>query len=116
MPEAERSKLVALTVGLVGIVMFFGGCGSQAGEAPSDHSAGQRRTATNEEPSISKPPESTLSFGDRTVTGELAELPLGEASPPTMCSESRQQCAAALLVVTFARCACGSLHRPHSLL
>ncbi len=65
--EAKRSKLVAL----IAIVFFLTGCGSQAAEGPSDHSAGKQRTAVNQEPSISKPPQSTLSFGDRTVTGEL---------------------------------------------
>ncbi len=80
--EAERSKGVALIIGVVGIVFFLSGCGSQAGEVPSDHPAGQERTATNEELPISKPPESTLSFGEGIVIGELGSYCRSRGHPP----------------------------------
>jgi hypothetical protein len=82
--EAERTKLVAL----IAIVFFLAGCGSQAGEAPSDHSARQQRTATNEEPSISKPPHSTLSFGGRTVTGEIGSYCWSSPGSPATCADA----------------------------
>ena len=88
MPEAERPKLVALTVALVGIIFFVAGCGSQTGEAPSDHSARQQRAATNEGPSISEPPESTLSFRDRTVTGELGSYCWSSPGSPATCADA----------------------------
>ena len=86
--EAQRSKIVALIVGVVGIVFFLTGCGSQAGKAPSDPSAGQERTATNEELSISKPPDSTLSFGDQTVTGELGSYCWSSPGSPATCADA----------------------------
>ena len=53
---------------------FLVGCGGQAGEAPSEHSA-RDHTTTHKEPSGStKPPQSTLSFGDRIVTGVLGSF------------------------------------------
>jgi hypothetical protein len=82
-PEAERPKLAALTVALVRIIFFLAGCGSQTGKEPSDHPARQQRAATNEEPSSSEPPESTLSFTDQTVTGELGSYCWSSGSPAT---------------------------------
>ena len=82
--EAKRSKLVAL----IAIVFFLAGCGSQAEEAPSDHSGAQQRTATNEELSISKPPQSTLSFGGRTVIGEIGSYCWSSPGSPATCADA----------------------------
>ena len=82
--EAKRSKLVAL----IAIVFFLAECGSQAEKAPSDHSGGQQRTATNEEPSISKPPQSPLSFGGRTVIGEIGSYCWSSPGSPATCADA----------------------------
>jgi hypothetical protein len=82
--EADRSKLVAL----IAIVFFLTGCGSQAAEGPSDHSAGKQRTAVSQEPSISKPPQSTLSFGGRTVTGEIGSYCWSSPGTPATCADA----------------------------
>ena len=81
--EADRSHLVAL----IAIVFFLAGCGSQAEEGPSDHFAGQQRT-TNEEPSMSKPPQSTLSFKGRTVTGEIGSYCWSSPGTPATCADA----------------------------
>jgi hypothetical protein len=85
--KAERSKLVALIVGVVGIVFFLAGCGSQVGEGPTDPGT-QERTATTAEPSISKPPESTLSFGGRPVTGEIGSYCWSSPGAPATCADA----------------------------
>ncbi len=54
----KRSEIVAL---MISVALVLAGCGGQASEAPSDNAGAQDRTATNEEPSISAPPDSTPS-------------------------------------------------------
>ena len=64
----KRSGIVALMI--VGVALVLAGCGGQASEAPSDPTY-QEHTVTNEEPSISKPPNSSLR--GRTVLGRAED-------------------------------------------
>ena len=81
----ERVVLTEIAV-VVGIV-YLAGCGGQAGE-PSSGPGTQERTATNEEPPISKPPKSTLSFRGRTVTGELGSYCWSLPGSPATCADA----------------------------
>ncbi len=71
-----RSWIIAV---VAAAVIFLGGCGRQAAEAPSDPGA-QDHATTSEEPSGSRPPQSTLSYGGRTVTGVLGTYCWGSPS------------------------------------
>jgi hypothetical protein len=83
----RRFRIVALIIGVVGIVFFLAGCGGQAGEAPSNPGA-QERAATHEERSISRPPDSTLSFGNQTATGELGSYCWSSSGSPATCADA----------------------------
>jgi hypothetical protein len=65
---------------VVVVALVLVGCGGQAEETPSN-SGDRARATTQEEPSGSRPPESTLSYGSQSVTGELGSYcwgpPLG---------------------------------------
>ncbi len=81
----ERVVLLAIAA-VVGII-FLAGCGSSAGEAPSDPGA-RDRTATDKEPSISRPPESTLAYSGRTVTGEIGSYCWSSPGSPATCADA----------------------------
>ena len=81
----KRSGIATLIVGVAH--GFLAGCSSQAGEAPSDPGA-QERTSTNEDPSISRPPDSTLAYGGRTVTGELGSYCWTLPGSPATCTDA----------------------------
>jgi hypothetical protein len=69
------------------VALALVGCGGQAGQAPSDSGA-QDRTGSNEEPSISRPPDSTLAYGGRTVTGELGSYCWSSPGSPAACVDA----------------------------
>ena len=81
----ERVVLIAIAV-VVGII-FLAGCGGPAGEAPSSP-GGRDRTATDKEPSISKPPESSLAYGEQTVAGELGSYCWSSPGSPATCADA----------------------------
>ena len=80
----KRSGIVTLTVG---VALVLVGCGGQASEAPSD-STPKNRTATNEEPSISRPPNSTLAYGGQAVTAELGSYCWSSPGSPATCADA----------------------------
>ncbi len=83
----KRSGIVASIAVLMGIVFFLAGCGGQAREAPSDPGV-QERTTTNEELSISEPPDSTLAYGGRSVSGELGSYCWSSPGSPATCADA----------------------------
>lgn len=80
----KRSEIVAL---IISAALVLAGCGGQVGEAPSDPTS-QDRTATNEEPSISRPPNSTLSYGGRSVRSELGSYCWSSTGSPAACADA----------------------------
>jgi hypothetical protein len=80
----KRLGIVAL---IVGVALVLAGCGGQASEAPSDTTP-KERTATNEESSFSRPPNSSLAYGGQAVTGELGSYCWSSAGSPATCADA----------------------------
>jgi hypothetical protein len=88
-----RLKIVSLIVTVV--VLASAGCtggghnedGGYSGETTASPEP-TRRATTNREPSISRPPDSTLACGRRTVTGELGSYCWSSPGLPATCADA----------------------------
>jgi hypothetical protein len=85
--QVTTGRVVLIAIAVVVAIVYLPGCGSQAGEATSDPGA-RNRTATDKEPFVSKPPDSTLAHGGRTVTGELGSYCWSSPGSPATCADA----------------------------
>ena len=87
--QVRTGRVVLIAIAIVVGIVFLAGCGGPAGEAPSDPGARDRAATDKEpEPSISKPPESTLSYGGRSVTGEIGSYCWSSPGSPATCADA----------------------------